>query len=151
MGLPDVFVALPLKLAVSAQQRPNHIRCSFRLLMAMYLKKNLSPSAVHLSACDLAAIDARDMHRRISNRDSARRTRQRRNREMAVLREKNEELQAGAEALRAQVADLEDANSALQASIPSDQTVQCAAFPLHPLGFWTDPPGQSVVLQRSVA
>lgn len=75
------------------------------------------------------------LRRRISNRDSARRTRQRRNREMAVLREKNEELQAGAEALRAQVADLEDANQALQASIPSDQTFQCAAFPLRSLSF----------------
>ncbi len=69
------------------------------------------------------------MRRRISNRDSARRTRQRRNREMAALREKNEELQAGAEALRAQVADLVDANQALQASVPSDQTLQCAAYP----------------------
>ncbi|CAL8465354.1 g4889 [Coccomyxa elongata] len=69
-------------------------------------------------------LDERIKRRRISNRDSARRTRQRRNREMAALREKNEELQAGAEALRVQVADLVDANQALQASVPSDQTLQ---------------------------
>ncbi|BDA50137.1 hypothetical protein COCOBI_15-2650 [Coccomyxa sp. Obi] len=69
-------------------------------------------------------LDERIKRRRISNRDSARRTRQRRNREMAALREKNEELQAGAEALRAQVAALVDANQALQACMPSDQKLQ---------------------------
>jgi hypothetical protein len=69
--------------------------------------------------------------RRLSNRESARRTRQRRISEMAVLREANEALRADAEKLRAQVADLAAANHALLASIPalSDQRQQCAPFP----------------------
>ncbi|KAK9903498.1 hypothetical protein WJX75_007320 [Coccomyxa subellipsoidea] len=74
-------------------------------------------------------LEERIKRRRLSNRESARRTRQRRISEMAVLREANEALRADAEKLRAQVADLAAANHALLASIPalSDQRQQAMA------------------------
>lgn len=70
--------------------------------------------------------------RRLSNRESARRTRLRRNSEMAKLRGSNEALQQDCEIMRAQLADLAAANQALLASIPrlADQKQQCAPLTL---------------------
>ena len=57
--------------------------------------------------------------RRQSNRESARRTRQRRNNEIHGLREANEALRGANEAMSQQVADLQAANRMLLQSLPA--------------------------------